>query len=149
VSKDASHHVTIFTGANWGDEWILYGEYLESSEMLYPSAPRSHRHRQEERSDRTPGVNGHGARPRGARVSRNKASVFAYALIDALHHSETNNDGLITLSALAAHVHDLVPKLVNDTKEREALLTRGQPGDTQSARFGSNGEDFPFVRRLP
>jgi hypothetical protein len=77
-----------------------------------------------------------------------KHGVFTGALIDALHHSEVNKDGLIMLTALVAHVQDLVPKLVKDPKEREALLSRGQVGGTQSARFGSRGEDFPFVRRL-
>ena len=79
-----------------------------------------------------------------------KHGAFTSALIDALRHSPTNKDGLIMLSALVAHVQDLVPKLVRDPKEREALVRRGpgQAGGTQSARFGSRGEDFPLVRRL-
>jgi len=59
--------------------------------------------------------------------------VFTAALIDALHHSDINKDGVIMLSALVAHVQDLVPKLVKDPKEREALLRRGQVGGAQSA----------------
>jgi hypothetical protein len=52
------------------------------------------------------------------------------------------------LSSLVAHVQDLVPKLVTDPKEREALLKRGPAGGEQSVRFGSRGEDFIVVRRL-
>jgi hypothetical protein len=78
-----------------------------------------------------------------------KHGIFTSALIDALHHSDLNKDGVNMLSALVAHVQDLVPKLVSDPKEREALLSRGQVGGTQSVRFGTQGEDFPFVRRLP
>jgi hypothetical protein len=37
---------------------------------------------------------------------------------------------------------------MKDKKEREAVLGRGQVGGAQSARYGSRGEDFPFVRRL-
>jgi uncharacterized caspase-like protein len=74
--------------------------------------------------------------------------IFTGALIDALYRSETSQDGLIMLSALVAHVQDLVPKLVKDKEKREALLSRGPAGGVQSARFGSHGEDFPFVRRL-
>jgi hypothetical protein len=77
-----------------------------------------------------------------------KHGIFTSALIDALHHSGVNKEGVIMLSALVAHVQDLVPKLVKDPKEREALVSRGQAGGAQSARFGSRGEDFPFVRRL-
>jgi uncharacterized caspase-like protein len=77
-----------------------------------------------------------------------KHGIFTSALIDALHHSDVNKDGDIMLSALVAHVQNLVPKLVKDPKERETLLSRGQAGGTQSARFGSQGEDFPVVRRL-
>ena len=77
-----------------------------------------------------------------------KHGIFTAALIDALHHGAANKDNIIMLSALVAHVQDLVSKLVNDPKEREALLRRGQAGGSQSARFGSRGEDFPFVRKL-
>src|SRR5262249_14263334 len=40
-----------------------------------------------------------------------KHGIFTGALIDALHHSNANNDGVITLSALVAHVQNLVAKL--------------------------------------
>lgn len=77
-----------------------------------------------------------------------KHGIFTGALIDALYHAQANQDGIITLSALVAHVQDLVPKLAKDPKAREALLARGQPGGSQSARFGSKGEDFALFRRL-
>ena len=85
--------------------------------------------------------------------------LFTGALLDALHHAETNPKGEIMLSALVAHVQNLVPQLVKDKDKREAVLIReGPPGDEQSVgfgsrveqsvRFGSRGEDFPLVRRL-
>ena len=74
--------------------------------------------------------------------------IFTSALIDALRHSAVNEDGLVMLSALVAHVQDLVPKLIKDPKEREAMLRRGSAGGPQSARFGSRGENFPIGRRL-
>ncbi len=77
-----------------------------------------------------------------------KHGIFTAALLDALHHSDVNKDGVIMLSALVAHVQDLVPKLVADPKERETLLSRGPAGGNQSARFGSTGDDFGLVRRL-
>jgi hypothetical protein len=72
-----------------------------------------------------------------------KHGIFTGVLIDALHHSEVNKDGVIMLSALGAHVQDLVPKFIGNK-----LLSWGPPGGAQSARFGSRGEDFPLVRRL-
>jgi uncharacterized caspase-like protein len=81
---------------------------------------------------------------------RLKHGLFTAALLDALHHSDANKDGNITLSSLVAHVQDLVPKLLKDKDKREALLARGEPaGGQQSVRYGSRGEDFAFVRRLP
>jgi uncharacterized caspase-like protein len=77
-----------------------------------------------------------------------KHGIFTGALIDAIHHGQANQDGVIMLSSLVAHVQDLVPKLVKNPKEREALLARGEPGGSQSARFGGRGEDFALVRRL-
>ena len=77
-----------------------------------------------------------------------KHGIFTSALIHALHHSDTNQEGLIMLSSLVAHVQDLVPKLL-DPKQREAYESRGLAGESQSARFGSLGEDFALVRRLP
>jgi uncharacterized caspase-like protein len=78
-----------------------------------------------------------------------KHGLFTGALLDALYHSETNPKGEIMLSALVAHIQNLVPQLVKDKDKREALLARGTtPGGEQSVRFGSSGEDFALVRRL-
>ena len=74
--------------------------------------------------------------------------VFTSALIDALYHGDINGDGELTVSELASHVQDLVPKLIKDPKVRAAVAGRGLVGGTQSARFGSRGEDFTLVRRL-
>ncbi len=74
--------------------------------------------------------------------------VFTSALIDALYHGDSNGDGLIEISELAAHVQDLVPKLIAGGEGRAAVATRGTGGDSQSARFGSTGEDFALVNRL-
>jgi WD40 repeat protein len=77
-----------------------------------------------------------------------KHGIFTAALIDGLRRAQTNRDGVIMLSSLVAYVQDLVPKLVKDPKERQALLKRGSAGGEQAARFGSRGEDFAVVRRL-
>ncbi|MGO9546227.1 MAG: caspase family protein [Rhodomicrobium sp.] len=76
--------------------------------------------------------------------------VFTSALIDALHHGDTNGNGLIEVSELAAHVQDLVPKLVAGGEGRSAVAARGpEGGESQSARFGTTGGDFALVARLP
>jgi WD40 repeat protein len=75
--------------------------------------------------------------------------LFTAGLLDGLRHARTNQDGVIMLSSLAAHVHDIVSKLVKDLNERETLLKRGPAGGEQSVRFGSRGEDFAIVRRAP
>ena len=77
--------------------------------------------------------------------------VFTSALIDALYHGDTNGDGLIELSELAAHVEDMVPKLSAELKGqgRAAVAMRGAMPGAQSAHFGSTGGDFAIVRKLP
>jgi hypothetical protein len=76
--------------------------------------------------------------------------VFTSALIDALYNGDTNGDGFIELSELAAHVEDMVPKLAAEFKGegRAAAVTRGFTQGEQSAHFGSTGGDFALVRRL-
>lgn len=74
--------------------------------------------------------------------------LFTGSLIDGLRHAQAGPNGVIMLSSLVAHVQDLVPKLVQDPKEREALRRRGPAGGEQSVRFGGRGEDFAIVRRL-
>ncbi|MGO9460101.1 MAG: hypothetical protein ACLPWS_09205 [Rhodomicrobium sp.] len=76
--------------------------------------------------------------------------VFTSALIDALYNGDTNGNGFIELSELAAHVEDMVPKLAGEFKGegRAAAVTRGFAKGEQSAHFASTGGDFALVRRL-
>ena len=82
--------------------------------------------------------------------------MFTYALMEALHEGDTNNNGKIELTELAAHVQRRVPELVAELGEHDGVVKgaavvamRGAEGDRQSARFGSTGEDFAVVARLP
>ncbi len=75
--------------------------------------------------------------------------VFTAALIDALHHGDTNGDGLIEVSELAAHVEDLVPKIMSGAQVRLAIPRGMGAGEGQSAHFGTTGSDFALVARLP
>ena len=89
------------------------------------------------------GYNGHG--------------VFTWALLDALKNGDSNGNGTIELSELAAHVQAKVPTLSTELKGARAAIAIGGTTATeqstepfrQSARFGSRGEDFALVRRLP
>jgi WD40 repeat protein len=76
--------------------------------------------------------------------------VFTWALIDALFHGDSNGDGLIELSELAAHVENTVPKISAEMNGRGVaeVLTQIVKEDRQTAHFGSTGSDFPVVRRL-
>ena len=80
--------------------------------------------------------------------------VFTYALIEALHKGDTNNNGTIEVSELAAHVERRVPELFAELKRNGFVVkglaaARGGGGDAQTAHFGSTGEDFSLVARLP
>lgn len=77
--------------------------------------------------------------------------VFTWALLDALKNGERNANGTIELSELVAHVQDQVPKIAAKLNGRGSttVAARGSAGERQSARFGSRGEDFAVVRRLP
>jgi WD40 repeat protein len=80
--------------------------------------------------------------------------VFTYALIEALHQGDTNNNGKIEVSELAAHVEKRVPELFAELKQNGFVVkglaaARGSGGDAQTAHFGSTGEDFSLVARLP
>lgn len=79
--------------------------------------------------------------------------VFTYALIEALHKGDTSNNGKIEVGELAAHVARRVPELFAELKQSgwvvKGLTTRGSSGDAQSAHFGSTGEDFSLVAKLP
>jgi uncharacterized caspase-like protein len=86
--------------------------------------------------------------------------VFTYALMEALHKEDSNNNGKIEVTELAAHVEKRVPELFAELKQSGwvvkglavAPARRGEAGEgdkTQTAHFGSTGEDFALVARLP
>ena len=92
--------------------------------------------------------------------------VFTAALIEALHKGDSNGNGKIEISELAAYVETRVPELAAHIGElaaikgirkgasakggaRAAIAMRGFKDDRQSAHFGSTGEDFAIVNRLP
>jgi WD40 repeat protein len=82
--------------------------------------------------------------------------VFTYALIDALRNGDSSGNGEIELSEFVAHAQALVPKLSAQlegggagVKGTALVAIRGFKDDKQSAHFGSTGEDFTLVRRLP
>ncbi len=86
--------------------------------------------------------------------------VFTYALMEALHLGDTNNNGKIEVTELAEYVERRVPVLFAELKQggwvvkglTPAPVRRGEGGEedkTQTAHFGSTGEDFAVVARLP
>jgi hypothetical protein len=84
--------------------------------------------------------------------------VFTYALMEALHQGDTNNNGKIKVTELAAHVEKRVPELFAELKQSGWVVKglaagpvpRGEGEDnTQAAHFRSTGEDFALVARLP
>jgi WD40 repeat protein len=80
--------------------------------------------------------------------------VFTYALIEALHKGDTNNNGKIEVTELAAHVERRVPELFAELKQNGWVVkglaaARGGGGDAQTAHFGSTGGDFALVNKLP
>jgi hypothetical protein len=77
--------------------------------------------------------------------------VFTYAVMDALHHGDTSGNGVIEVSELVAYVQDRVPRLSAELGGRgiAMIAAHGSGGNAQSAHFGSTGEDFALVRRLP
>lgn len=77
--------------------------------------------------------------------------LFTYALLEALRDGDSNGNGAIELSELVAHVQTRVPQLAADKGGAGRTITSSpvlDPGQ-QSARFGSRGEDFTLVDRLP
>jgi Caspase domain/WD domain, G-beta repeat len=82
--------------------------------------------------------------------------VFTWALLDALKNGDSNGNGTIELSELAAHVQAKVPTLSTELKGARAAIALGGTTSTeqsterfrQSARFGLGGEDFALVRKL-
>jgi hypothetical protein len=101
-----------------------------------------------------------------AREGYKKHGIFTWAVLDALKNGDANSNGTIELSELAGHVQDLVPKLSTEmrsevpkadklNKTERAALTIPVPEDTnrstaysQSARFGSRGENFVVAKTL-
>ena len=85
--------------------------------------------------------------------------VLTYALMEALHRGDTNNNGKIEVTELAAYVEMRVPKLFEELKQSgwvvkgltAATVRRGngEEDKTQNAHFGSTGEDLSLVARLP
>jgi hypothetical protein len=81
--------------------------------------------------------------------------VFTYAILEALRKK---GDGNISVTELAEHVEKRVPELYAELR-KSCFAVRGvaaadscgaeQEEKTQSAHFGSTGEDFPLVARLP
>jgi WD40 repeat protein/uncharacterized caspase-like protein len=78
--------------------------------------------------------------------SREGHGYFTWAVLDALHHGDSNGNGLIELTELAAHVQTVVPKVAAGIVVRAAAPEAGSA--KQAARFGSRGEDFAVARRL-
>ena len=89
--------------------------------------------------------------------------MFTYALLDALINGDTNNNGQIELSELAAHIQVLAPRLSRElgggavasggtrgfVPGEETPFAPRQAGVGQKPKVGSQGEDFPLVKRLP
>ncbi|WP_316195626.1 MULTISPECIES: caspase family protein [unclassified Bradyrhizobium] len=91
-----------------------------------------------------------------------KHGLFTWAILDALKHGDRNGNGLIEVSELAAYVQSLTPDL-SETVDRQQLPSleeaRGalammqtrielRSGYRQSARLGSEGEDFSLVEQI-
>lgn len=91
--------------------------------------------------------------------------VFTYALLDALVNGDTNNNGLIELSELAAHIQTVAPRLSGKLTARVPTVAQKQPrwvlallssapiasrfaNFLQKPKMGSRGEDFSLVKRL-
>jgi uncharacterized caspase-like protein len=94
-----------------------------------------------------------------AREGFKEHGIFTWAVLDALANGDSNANGAIELSELAAHVQDLVPRIRVDKSDGVVKLMRGiipvdgPEGDEpaparQSARFGSRGENFVVAKRL-
>ena len=72
--------------------------------------------------------------------------VFTYALVEALHKGDTNKNGKIEVTELAAYVERRVPELFAELKANgwvvkgmTVAVARGVGSDEQSAHFGTTG----------
>jgi WD40 repeat protein len=86
--------------------------------------------------------------------SGDRHGLFTWAILDALKNGDRNGNGTIELSELVAYVQETVPKLAAGLggKGRAAAaiarsVSTAESG--QTARFGSHGEDFTLVQKLP
>ena len=75
--------------------------------------------------------------------------VFTYALMEALHQGDTNNNGKIEVSELAAHVEKRVPELFAELKQNgwvvkgaAAAAARGSGGRQAVRAFRLDGRGF-------
>ncbi len=85
----------------------------------------------------------------------NDHGVFTWALRDALRHGDTNGNGTIELMELVSHVQDRVPRISAELqgtgRAAIAVATRASAAvgpASQTARFGSRGENFALTRHL-
>jgi uncharacterized caspase-like protein len=73
--------------------------------------------------------------------------IFTWAVLDALHNGDENNDGLIELSELVKYVQNVVPGIA---KGLGRAVAQSEPVfGVQTPRFGSTGGDFAVVKRVP
>jgi hypothetical protein len=86
--------------------------------------------------------------------SGDRHGLFTWAILDALKNGDRNGNGTIELSELVAYVQETVPVLAAELggKGRTAAaiarsVSTAESG--QTARFGSHGEDFTLVQKLP
>ena len=59
--------------------------------------------------------------------------VFTYALMEALHKGDTNNNGKIEVTELAAHIEKRVPELFSELKE-SGWVVKGFAGARRRTR---------------
>jgi WD40 repeat protein len=64
--------------------------------------------------------------------------VFTFALLDALAHGDTNNNGLVELAELIQHVDGLVP-----------AIAEKRWGAKQFPQMDAYGSNFPLARQVP
>ena len=68
--------------------------------------------------------------------------VFTYAVMEAFAKGDTNGNGLIEMSELAAHVQKRVPEI------SPTIKLRSKDPVTQKPKLGSRGEDFVVAGRV-
>jgi uncharacterized caspase-like protein len=86
--------------------------------------------------------------------SGERHGLFTWAIIEALRNADRNGNGTIELSELVAYVQETVPVLAGgldgDGRKASAIArSAGTAEAGQTARYGSHGEDFTLVQKLP